>query len=65
MHVAFDLFDGQSRCHFQIVRRLEVEPELRRIPEGETTVENVVLLCRAHNAHEAERYFGMAAVRPP
>jgi hypothetical protein len=25
---------------------------------GETTAENLRLLCRAHNAHEADRYFG-------
>jgi hypothetical protein len=30
---------------------------------GETTVENLELRCRAHNAYEAERYFGTSA--PP
>jgi hypothetical protein len=25
---------------------------------GETTVENIELRCRAHNAYEAEQYFG-------
>ncbi len=30
---------------------------------GETTVENVELRCRAHNAYEARHYFGAAYVR--
>ena len=30
---------------------------------GEATIENVELRCRAHNAHEAELFFGPGLVR--
>jgi 5-methylcytosine-specific restriction endonuclease McrA len=48
--------EAGKRCESR--RHLEydhVEPVARG---GQSTVENVRLLCRAHNQHEAERWFG-------
>jgi 5-methylcytosine-specific restriction endonuclease McrA len=39
---------------------LEFHHRLPFAAGGGATIENVALLCRAHNGHEAERFFGRA-----
>ena len=42
---------------------LEIHHVLPFAAEGETVAENLQLRCRAHNAYDAERYFGPLTVR--
>jgi 5-methylcytosine-specific restriction endonuclease McrA len=42
---------------------LEIHHVVPFVVEGETAVENLELRCRAHNAYEAEQFFGPLTVK--
>lgn len=50
--------DDDRRCSMRA--DLEVDHVIPFARGGRTTVENLRLLCRAHNQHEAERIYGEA-----